>query len=41
MSDDFSSKVLKIPALGRIFSLGTLYDSLTDMIIQGTPPTVS
>jgi hypothetical protein len=41
MSDDFVRRVLQIPALGRIFNLGTLYDSLTDTIIQGLVHTVS
>jgi hypothetical protein len=35
MSDDFVRKVLQIPALGRIFNVGTLYDSLTHTIVQG------
>jgi hypothetical protein len=33
MSTELSQKILEIPALGRHFSLGTLYNAVTDQVI--------
>lgn len=32
---ELSKKTLEIPAFGRPFSLGTLYNALTDQVIPG------
>jgi hypothetical protein len=36
MSGDVREQGLQMPALGRCFKLGTLYDARTDQIVSGT-----